>query len=291
MESRTSRLAKHLCFLGAALLAGGLGGATLVRYAPGFSSDERLLDPSLGVETRQAIEAERAAESDVAAFYLRFLGGLVRGDLGESRMFARPVSELIGERAAVTGQLVLWGLAGGWAAALFSACLAGLARGGKAGWIMSAAPSAASSILVTVPAALLAFACLWSRMPVAWAMAAAVFPKVYRYSSNLIADGWDRPHVLGALARGIGSRRVFLAHVLRPLFPQLCALAGVSFATALGASVPVEVLADVPGIGQLAWQAAAGRDLPLIVALTLVVTAATLTANAMADLARSGDEA
>jgi peptide/nickel transport system permease protein len=63
------------------------------------------------------------------------------------------------------------------------------------------------------------------------------------------------------------------------------ALAGVSAAIALAADVPVEVLSDVPGIGQLAWQAAMGRDLPLLVSLTLLVTAVVQLSNALADLA------
>jgi ABC-type dipeptide/oligopeptide/nickel transport system permease component len=45
--------------------------------------------------------------------------------------------------------------------------------------------------------------------------------------------------------------------------PQGLALAGVSATIALSAAIPVEVICDSPGIGQLAWQAATARDLPL----------------------------
>ena len=73
-------------------------------------------------------------------------------------------------------------------------------------------------------------------------------------------------------------------HVLPPQLPQMIALAGVSAAAALGATVPIEVVCDSPGIGQLAWRAALGRDLPLLVTLTLINAAAVLTANACADV-------
>ena len=43
-----------------------------------------------------------------------------------------------------------------------------------------------------------------------------------------------------------------------------------------------EVVADSPGIGQLAWQAALGRDLPLLVTLTGLITTITLIASALA---------
>jgi ABC-type dipeptide/oligopeptide/nickel transport system permease component len=54
---------------------------------------------------------------------------------------------------------------------------------------------------------------------------------------------------------------------------------------ALAASIPVEVLCDLPGIGQLAWKAALSRDLALLVDLTMLVTLVTLVANAGGDMA------
>jgi len=53
----------------------------------------------------------------------------------------------------------------------------------------------------------------------------------------------------------------------------------------LGAAVPVEALCGIAGIGQLAWQAALGRDLPLLVNLTALVTVITLAANWGAEFA------
>jgi peptide/nickel transport system permease protein len=67
--------------------------------------------------------------------------------------------------------------------------------------------------------------------------------------------------------------------------PALLALVGVSVSMAFGAAIPIEVVCDSPGIGQLAWQAALGRDLPLLVNITIFVTLLTLTANSISDLA------
>jgi peptide/nickel transport system permease protein len=65
----------------------------------------------------------------------------------------------------------------------------------------------------------------------------------------------------------------------------LVALAGVSVTLAFGASIPIEALADSPGIGQLAWRAALGRDLPVLVTVTLMLTVVTVFANIIADIA------
>jgi peptide/nickel transport system permease protein len=91
--------------------------------------------------------------------------------------------------------------------------------------------------------------------------------------------------VIAASARGVAERWIFLRYVVRPAWAPLIALAGVSVSIAFGAAIPVEVICDLPGLGQLAWKAALARDLPVLVSLTLIVTAITLAANAVADVA------
>ena len=107
-------------------LLGGLLGATLVRLGPGFDTDERELDNRLSAESRAAIRAEHAADSNIAAFYVRYLSGLVHGDLGFSRSLNRPVSELLKERLPLTlgslGYGVLGGISIGLALAMLTAC-------------------------------------------------------------------------------------------------------------------------------------------------------------------------
>jgi peptide/nickel transport system permease protein len=93
------------------------------------------------------------------------------------------------------------------------------------------------------------------------------------------------PHVLAAQAKGLSSARVLFAHVVLPAVPQLAALAGISVSLAFGASIPIEVISDTPGVGQLAWRAALNRDLPLLVNITVLVALMTLVVNTMADLA------
>ena len=66
--------------------------------------------------------------------------------------------------------------------------------------------------------------------------------------------------------------------------PQLLAVAGVSVSMAVGAAIPVEALCGLAGVGQLAWQAALARDLPLLVNITILVTLVTLLANSGADV-------
>jgi len=263
------------------LLLGGFLGATLVRFAPGFEVDERQLDARRSEESLAALKQSRRSESNLIRFYAGYLAGAVRGDLGESRTFGRPVLELIRERAPTTVRLVACGLAAGWLAGLLLAIPAAFVQSRTLDFVLSTA----GALLLRIPAALVGLAFLILGWQVWFALAVVVFPRVFRYSRNLFVAAIGKPHVLAARARGVGAGVIFLHHVIPQVGPPAIALAGVSAAIALAADVPVEVLSDVPGIGQLAWQAAMGRDLPLLVSLTLLIAAVVQLSNTVADLA------
>jgi peptide/nickel transport system permease protein len=143
---------------------------------------------------------------------------------------------------------------------------------------------ALSGALLSIPAAVVATICLLLRLSPATAIAAVVFPRIFPHAYEQLRASRAAPHVVMARARGLGATRLFLFHVVPPALMPLIALAGVSVTLAFGASIPVEALADVPGLGQLAWRAALGRDLPVLVAVTLLLTLFTVVANLLADL-------
>lgn len=263
-----------------ALLVGTLVSATLVRMAPGFDSDERLLDSRLSSESIAAIRAERAANRNPLRFYGNYIVRATKGDFGVSQSLGRPVSELLRDRLPVTLRLTAIGLLLGWTVALGLALLATAAR--------NVALDLSSTVVVgaflCLPSAVLALAVTVFRAPAALAVALIVLPRVFRYCRNLLARSYEMPHVLTARAKGLPEYRVLLWHVVPPSAPQILALAGVSVSIAFGACIPIETLCGIAGVGQLAWQAALGRDLPLLVTITLVITVVTLLANSGSDL-------
>jgi peptide/nickel transport system permease protein len=280
-------LSRRLVLLAVVLLAGGLAGASLVRFAPGFGTDERMLDARLNRQSMDALAASHSEGSNIAAYYWRYLGRLCRGDLGVSNSLSRPVSELLRERAAVTARSVGAGLALAWPAALAIAlALEGIRRK----WCEAAAASLAGALLC-VPAAVIVIACFDVGGSPALAVAAILFPRIYRYGRSLLRQSGGAAHVLAAHAFGERRLRVLGWHIVAPAAPELLAVAGASVSMAVGAAVPVEVLSDSPGLGQLMWFAAQARDLPVIVNLTLLIAAVTAIANLAAEAPRIAREA
>jgi peptide/nickel transport system permease protein len=264
----------------ATVLLGGLLSATLVRLAPGFAVDEQQLDPRLNTESVRALRETRLEQRNIFRFYFHSLQRAAHGDLGTSLSLGQPVSRLLRERAPLTLRLVGIGLLLSWTAALALAL--------SAAWLRVSAYDALTIVIsgtfLCIPAAVLALLSVLWNVPGALAIALIVFPRVYRYTRNLLAKAQALPHIITARAKGLSELRILFWHVVPVVGPQLLAVAGVSVSIAIGAAIPVEALCGLAGVGQLAWQAALARDLPLLVNLTILVTLVTLLANSGADV-------
>ena len=268
----------------AVMLMASLLGAMLMRIAPGFSSDDQELNSGLSAPSLQAIRQARQADANVPRFYSHYLASLVKGDLGTSRSLNQPVKDLLRERLPVTLANLVLALAVGWLMGLAFAVAAHTWNIRTLGFLANGL----SGTFISTPAAALALVFLLLRWPPALAAALLIFPKIYRYTQNLLEESCEMPHVLTARAKGAGPWRVLAWHVAPIALPQLIALVGVSMSMGIGVLLPIEVVSDVAGVGQLAWHAAQARDLPLLVNLTMVVTLATVCATLISDAAQRG---
>jgi peptide/nickel transport system permease protein len=255
-----------------------------MRIAPGFSSDDQELNSGLSSQSIQAIRQARLMDADIPHFYASYVASLIHGDLGASRSLNQPVKDLLRERLPVTLFNLAFALAAGWLLGLALAIAAQI-------WdtrALSFFANGLSGTFISTPAAALALVFLLLRWPPAFAAALLVYPKVYRYTQNLLQQSSEMPHVLTARAKGAGPWRVLAWHIAPIAFPQLIALVGVSISIGIGVLLPIEVVSDIAGIGQLAWHAAQARDLPLLVNLTMVVTFVTVCATLISDAAQRG---
>lgn len=280
MRSLEKKIAGHAIVLIATVLIGGFLSAALVRLAPGYDTDERELDPHLNAQSLQALRDSRRQDNNILLFYFHYMSQAAHGDLGKSLALGQPVRTLLRDRVPLTIRLIAIGLSLAWALTLTFAL--------SAAWLRLSIYDTATTILsgtfLCMPAAVLALLSVLWNVPGSLAIALIVFPGIYRYTRNLLLKAYSQPHILAARAKGLSEARILFWHVIPVVAPQLLSVAGVSVSMAIGATIPVEALCGLAGIGQLAWQAAMARDLPLLVNITVLVTLVTLLANSSADV-------
>jgi peptide/nickel transport system permease protein len=274
------RITRHALALVATVLLGALLTAVMVRWAPGFDVDENQLDSHLNSESIQALRQTRLQQRNIVQFYFQSLKRAAHGDLGTSISLQQPVRTLLQDRAPLTLKLVAFGLLLSWTLALTMAL--------SAAWLRASAYDALTTTIsgtfLCMPAAVLALLSVLWNVPGAIVVALLVFPRVHRFARNLLVKAYVLPHITTARAKGLSELRILFWHVVPVVGPQLLALTGVSVSVAIGAAIPVEALCGLAGVGQLAWQAALARDLPLLTNITILVTLVTLLANSGADV-------
>jgi peptide/nickel transport system permease protein len=254
------------------------GSTILVRFAPGYLSDAREMDSRYGDAARIELSAEAARSASLKQMLSAEFVGWTHGDLGVSRQYDVPVAELILPRLAVTGGLLLRSIAFAWTLALCAALVSSMGRNPSFLW------QTPSTLLLAVPTAAMATICMLSDSggPVL-VMTLLVAARDFKFLDRLLRKTWREPHLLQARAQGITTLRLVFAHILPGIASQLLALATLSIVTALSALVPVEVIFSVPGLGQLAWNAAMNRDLPVLLAVTMIMAVAVTCAGMPSD--------
>ena len=263
------------------ILLGGFLCATLVRSSPGYGVEEEELDSRLNAESVKALRDARSSEGSLAGFYVQYWKQMLHGDLGFSRSLQEPVGQLMRERAPGTFKSVGVGLVLGWALGLPLAIITVMGRSTA----VDLGANLLASVTLCIPAGVMALLCVLWQVPGRLVLALVVFPKVFEYTRNLLLRSAAMPHVVTARAKGLGPLRILVWHVIPTAASPLLALGGISISVAFAAAIPVEVLCDVPGLGQLAWSAALSRDLNLLVLITLLISALTLLANSVAEMA------
>jgi peptide/nickel transport system permease protein len=265
----------------ALLFLAAMGTILFVRLAPGYFDDVREMDAKYAQGERAELNAEQMGQASVWATAFHSLGGLLRGDLGESRQYEIPVSNLIRQRIQVTASLLAHGIAYGWLLAFCAALPLSAVRKG------STLLGAPFTLLLAIPTGALATLCLLSnRGGPSLVLALVLAARDFKFLERMFRTAWKAPHLLHARAQGLRLHQLVRRHVLPNVLSSLLALTTLSLVTALSAIVPIEVCFDVPGVGQLAWTAAMNRDLPVLLAVTMLMAVAITCATSISQQLR-----
>ncbi len=261
-----SRALLHGCRVFSLLLLSSLGTVILMRSAPGYFSDVREMDAEHAGAVREALSTERGVSTLQA--WTGFLKHAAHLDFGNSRQYATPVWPLLRPRLWTSLKLLLPSVLLGPLTALLLATFLLLARGRLA----ETGLASAATVLCAVPISVLTLFCLLSGQGgPASILFALVAARDFRFFSRLLRTHSIAPHLFHARASGVRTLRLLSVHLLWPMRRQVLALVLTSFLIGLNAVPPVEVIFGVPGVGQLAWGAAMNRDMPVLLAITMVM--------------------
>jgi peptide/nickel transport system permease protein len=127
-----------------------------------------------------------------------------------------------------------------------------------------------------------------SHMVLPWITFALFFIALYmRIVRVRLLDVLDADYVRAARAKGASELRVLRRHALPNTILPVVTMLAMDIGTAVGVAVYVETVYQLPGLGRMTLGAIAGDagfDLPVIVAVVLVVGAAIVLLNLLADL-------
>jgi peptide/nickel transport system permease protein len=110
----------------------------------------------------------------------------------------------------------------------------------------------------------------------------AQFSRFMRASAveNLLQD-----YIRTARAKGLSTWQMATRHLLRNSILPIITLVGLSLPAVLSGAIIVEALFNYPGMGWLFWTATGAHDYPVLMGFTIVIAAATVIGNLLADIA------
>lgn len=292
----------------------------LVRLAPGDPA-QLLVPPTASAADAARLRGELGLDSPVAVQYARWMGDVLRGNLGESFATRRPVGRVLREALPVS----LWLGGGALLLTFLIGVPVGILQAARRGGAVDRAITVAATLVYAAPSYWLALALVavftygaatWG-LPLAMRLPAfgmrspgielhgpaliadlarhSVLPLtilaaigaagVARYARTSVADVLAQEWVRTARAKGSSPRRVYLRHVLANILPAMVVLFALSFPGVVAGSIFVESVFAWPGMGRLMVTAIAARDYPVVLGATVFYAALVIFANLAADLA------
>jgi peptide/nickel transport system permease protein len=247
------------------------------------------------------LKARYHLDEPLPAQYWHWLTSALHGDLGTSIALRESVNTLIGERAGVTLELVLYAAVLILVLGIGSGIVAGLRRGAidmsviVGTTVFAAIPSfVAAIVLISVFAVKLGWFPalgagtggldrLWHLTLPAIALALSALAIVARVTRVSVREELGREHVQTAVSRGLTRHLVVRRHVLRNAAIPITTVTGITIASLIALSAVVERAFSLDGLGSALVSAAASKDFAVVQGISLVLVAAFVIANAIVD--------
>lgn len=253
------------------------------------------------------IRAKYHLDDPLPMRYLRWIGGVVQGDFGESIRIQQPVSELILEKLPVTIELavlsmliaLLIGVPMGILSAVKNGKWVDYAANAVALWGLSTPNFWLGIMLILLFSVELGWLPasgyvppsedLWGNLAAmimpAFVLGNAIAAVMMRHTRAAMLQVLSSDYVRTARAKGLVERVVIFKHALRNAAVPVITLGALEFGQLLSGAVLTEQVFSIPGFGKLIVDAVFNRDYAVVQGVVLCTATAYLVLNLMADVA------
>jgi len=274
----------------------------LVQLIPG-DPIRLLVGPRAGEDVIAVIRARYGLDQPLFQQYLTYLGNVFQGDLGQSIVYRKPVSELILERLPKTLFLAAYVVCMTIPSTIILAVTAARNQGHKTDHIITTSAVFGITIPVFWLGIMMArlFGVELGWFPVSGygdnflghlhhlflpALSTAIWmvPVLVRNLRAAILEQMEADYVVAGRSKGLPERYLFFYHILKNSLLPTLNLFGVMVVFLIGGTVIVETVYAVPGLGQLMISSIFGRDYYVVQAITLFYAVVTITVTLAVDI-------
>ncbi|KQR50445.1 ABC transporter permease [Acidovorax sp. Leaf160] len=278
---------------------------SITAVLPGDAAQEQLGQEATA-ESLAALRAQMGLDVPAPLRYVRWLGGIVRGDLGTSATTQMPVGDLVASR--LPNSLLLAAVT-----AIFSVPIAltlGIASAVWRGSWFDRIVSSAAVAVVSVPEFLVAtlavmvFAVQLKWLPAlsyvndieslgqllrAFAMpvlslCCVIVAQMMRMTRAAVSDQLDAPYIEMVRLKGASPLRMVMAHALPNAIGPIANAVALSLSYLLGGVIIIETIFNYPGIAKLMVDGVTQRDMPLVQTCSMIFCAGYLILVTLADV-------
>jgi len=230
--------------------------------------------------------------------YLRYIGGVLSGDMGNSLRFKRPALDLVLERLGATALLAIAALVFAVVVAIPVGVLSAVKRNSwidHFGMVLALLGQSLPLFWLGIMLVLI-FAVRLRWFPASgigsWqhlilpmiTLGAYPMARIARLTRSSMLDVINEDYIITARAKGLTGLTVVIRHALRNAALPVVTIVGLMFGTLMAGAVITETIFAWPGVGLLTIQAIQNRDFPLVQAAVLVVSMTFVFVNLGVDL-------
>lgn len=265
-----------------------------------------LLGPTATPERVAEVRQRFGLDQPLPVRYVKWIGQVVRGDLGNSVLNKQPVTSLVGSALRVTLQQIVLAMLLATVIALAVGITAALFRGTWVDRLLMGFALVGTSVptfwlgllliyvfavryQVLPPSGYVPFtenpvANVRSLLMPSFALGVYLAGPLARFVRSSLIETMQAQFITTARAKGLAERGVLRGHALKNALIPSVTFAGLQIGALLSGAIVTEVVFSLPGTGTLALNGILNRDFPVVQGVVLVVACGYVLINIVVDL-------